>query len=106
GTVIEYLLANALASAGLTLDDIEPIPVQPGQDLLASGDADAVLSGTSGLSVAIVNGTARELVSGADFTPGFYYLVARQGALDDELLSAAIGDFAQRLARAEEWFND
>ena len=45
------------------------------------------------------------LVSGAEYTPGFHYLVAANGALGNDLKKAAIADFAQRVARAEQWFN-
>jgi sulfonate transport system substrate-binding protein len=106
GTVLEYLLANALKSVNLTLQDIKAVPAQPGVDLLAGGNADAILSGTSSLSAAVVNGTSKLLASGAKFTPGYYYLVAREKALDDPATSAAIADFAVRLAKAEKWFND
>lgn len=105
GTVLEYLLANALGSVGLTVADVTPIAIQPGIDLLATDNADAVLSGASGLSTAVVNGTAHLLASGAEFTPGFYYLTASNSALDDPAVSAAIGDFAQRLELAEKWYN-
>jgi len=105
GTVLEYLLANALSPAHLTPADIKPVTIQPGVDLLATGDADAIITGASQLSTALLSGKDRLLASGAAFTPGFYYLVASQSALGNPALSAAINDFNHRLAAAEKWYN-
>ncbi len=106
GTVLQYLLANALDSVGLKLSDVQLVTATPGVDLLASGDADAILSGDPSMSTNLEAGSTRILASGAKYTPGFHYLVARKGALDDPKLSAAIGDFVKRVARAEKWFNE
>ncbi len=106
GTVLQYLLANALDSVGLKLSDVQLVTATPGVDLLATGDADAVLTGDPSMSGNLQAGTTRILASGAKYTPGFHYLVARKGALDDPKLSAAMGDFVKRVARAEKWFND
>ncbi len=105
GTVLQYLLTNALASAGLTLDDVQLATFQPGVDLLASGDADAIVTGDPTLSLAVTAGTQRILATGAKFTPGFYYLTASDSALGNTKTSAAIGDLLQRLTKAEVWWN-
>jgi len=105
GTVLEYLLANALASVNLTPADVTAVNIQPGVDLLATGDADAIITGTSALSTALLGGQDRLLASGADFTPGYYYLVAPDSALKNPAVSAAIDDFDHRLAKAEQWYN-
>jgi sulfonate transport system substrate-binding protein len=105
GTVLEYLLANALASVHLTTHDVTAVTIQQGVDLLATGDADAIITGTSPLSTALLSGKDRLLASGATFTPGLYYLVASEKALGNPALSAAINDFDHRLAAAEKWYN-
>lgn len=105
GTVLEYLLSNALASVHLTTADITTVNVQPGVDLLATGNADAIITGTSQLSTDLLSGKDRLLASGANFTPGFYYLVASESALKNPAVSAAINDFDHRLATAEQWYN-
>jgi sulfonate transport system substrate-binding protein len=105
GTVLEYLLANALASVHLTTHDITTVTIQPGVDLLATGNADAIITGASPLSTALLSGKDRLLASGADFTPGYYYLVASEKALANPATTAAINDFDHRLAAAEKWYN-
>jgi sulfonate transport system substrate-binding protein len=105
GTVLQYLLANALHSVKLSLDDVTLVNLQPGIDVLASGDADALVTGDPTMSTSLVAKTSQILQSGATFTPGFSYLTARKGALDDPKLSAAMGDFVQRVAKAEVWYN-
>jgi sulfonate transport system substrate-binding protein len=105
GTVLEYFLASALASVDLKPTDVTAVNIQPGVDLLATGDADAIITGTSGLSTALLGGKDRLLTSGAGFTPGYYYLVAPDSALKDPAVSAAIEDFDHRLAEAEKWYN-
>ncbi|MCU1345098.1 MAG: putative sulfonate binding protein precursor, partial [Acidimicrobiia bacterium] len=105
GTVLHYLLANALSSVGLKLSDVTLVNIQPGIDVLGRGDVDALVTGDPTMSAGLVAGTNRILASGAGFTPGFYYITARAGALSDPKLEAAIADFLPRLARAEVWFN-
>jgi sulfonate transport system substrate-binding protein len=105
GTVLEYLLADALASVNLTTADITPVTVQAGVDLLATGGADAIVTGTSQLSTDLLSGQDRQVASGAAFTPGFYYLVASESALKNPATTAAINDFDHRLAAAEKWYN-
>lgn len=105
GTVLEYLLANALDQAGLSLDDVTLVTIQPGIDLLASGDADAMVTGDPSISTGLAGGAQRLLVSGAEYTPGYYYLIARDGLFDDPLKEAAVADLLERIAAAEERWN-
>jgi sulfonate transport system substrate-binding protein len=105
GTVLEYLLANALASVHLTTADVTTVQIQPGVDLLATGGADAIVTGTSQLSTALLSGKDQLLASGAGFTPGYYYLVASESALSNPAKAAAINDFDHRLAIAEQWYH-
>ena len=63
------------------------------------------MTGTGGafLPITLAKGTDRVIVTGAGILPGVTYLVARDGAISDPKLSAAIGDFLGRLARAQAW---
>lgn len=105
GTVLEYLLANALDQAGLDLGDVQAVALGQGVDPLASGDADAVVTGDPTLSAQLAAGKVRILESGADYTPGVYYLVTRDGVLDDPRAQAAVGDLLARITRAQAWWN-
>jgi len=56
------------------------------------------------LSGYLLDGKAKILTTGAGLTPGFTYLVARDDALRDKQLSAALSDFVARVTRAQQYW--
>jgi len=78
---------------------------QGGQAAYDQGDIDVTGTGGAFLPITLAKGTDRVIVTGAGILPGVTYLVARDGAISDPKLSAAIGDFLGRLARAQAWYN-
>jgi sulfonate transport system substrate-binding protein len=71
---------------------------------LTGGTTDAITTADPMLSQMLRNGQARILIAGgAPLTTDLSYLVAANGALEDPQVSAEIGDFAVRLARATRW---
>lgn len=106
GTVAQYLVGRALEKAGLTTEDVELVTMQQGgQAAYDRGDVDVVGIGGAPLVTTLAKNDDRVLVSSNGLLPGFNYLVARDGALADPELSAAIGDFLGRVARAQDWYN-
>jgi len=105
GTITQYLVVRAIEQAGLKLSDIQQVTLTSmSPSVLTGGTTDAITTADPMLSQMLRNGQARILVAGgAPLTTDFSYLVAANGALDDPRLSAAIGDFTVRLARAIRW---
>lgn len=107
-TVLQYFLLAAVADAGLSLDDIEPINLQPADAnaAYASGEVDAFV-GIEPLSTIATSQVPSVVVAeSADYFLQQGAIIARNGALEDPALSAAIGDFVQRQAQASAWVND
>ena len=107
-TVLQYFLIEALASEGLTLDDIEPAYLQPtdANAAYAAGEVD-VMVGIEPLSTVATSQVPSTVVAeSADFILQQGAVVARNGALEDPALEAAIGDYLQRQAAAAAWVID
>jgi sulfonate transport system substrate-binding protein len=107
GSAAHYLLLRALQENGLSYDDIDPAPLLPPDALAAfsGGDVDAWSVWDPFVALAEEQG-ATILASGSEYVPGYGFQVARNGALEDPAVSAAIGDYLERLAAASEWAVD
>jgi len=105
GTVTQYLLARALDSVGLSLNDIRTVQMAAfSPAALDRGIADVFTATEPMLSKSIAEGRIRVLVNGgAPFIPGFGYLVASDRALADPARAKLIADFVARAARAVRW---
>ena len=106
GTITQYLLLNTLKKAGLSFDDVQAVNFTGlnGQTAFENGDVDAAVISDPFLSGYLLDGTARILTTGAGLTPGFTYLVARDDALEDKQLNAALSDFVGRVTRAQQYW--
>jgi sulfonate transport system substrate-binding protein len=107
GSAANYLVLKALEEADLTIEDVEPVPLLPPDGLAAftGGDVDAWAVWDPFVALAEAQGGSI-LASGAGLVPGYGFQVARAGALDDEALTAAIGDYLLRLQAAAQWAID
>ncbi|QNO28771.1 ABC transporter substrate-binding protein [Sphingopyxis sp. OPL5] len=103
GTVLHYFIANLLEKQGLSLKDIKQVQATGfGTGLLDKGAADAIIL-TEPFLTELEQAGKIIIANGADFTPGFNYLVASDAALADPAKAKAIGDLAARAARAQRW---
>jgi sulfonate transport system substrate-binding protein len=107
GTITQYFLLNALKKAGLSLSDVQAVNFTglAGQSAFDNGDIDASVTSDPFLSGQLADKSARVIATGAGLTPGFSYLVARNDALSDKKLNAALSDFVARATRAYVWWN-
>lgn len=104
GTVLHYFIANLLDKQGLSLKDIKQVQATGfGTGLLDKGAADAIILTEPFLTELEAAGKIRVIATGADYTPGFNYLVASEAALADPAKAKAIGDLVARAAKAQRW---
>ncbi|KHL19264.1 sulfonate transport system substrate-binding protein [Mumia flava] len=103
-TILQYTLVRALEEAGLSYDDIEPVPLAPpdAAAAFASGDVDAVTALDPQRAQMVAEG-AQVIGDGVGTTSGYSVVVATDAALADEQRAADVEDFVQRLARAQAW---
>ncbi|MFY0406691.1 ABC transporter substrate-binding protein [Solicola sp. PLA-1-18] len=108
GSSANYNLVAQLEDAGLTLDDVEPVWLQPTEGLAAfrGGSVDAWAIWDPFTSQAELGSDARVLSDGAGLVNGLGFQVASDDALDDEATRAAIEDYLGRLASAQTWAAD
>lgn len=103
GTITQYLVANELDKAGLSLADIESVQLTAFNIAnLDNGTVDAATIVQPNLSQLLTEGRIRVLTYGDNL----YYLTASHSALADPGRADAIGDFATRVARATRWQRD
>jgi sulfonate transport system substrate-binding protein len=104
GSSANAFLVLALEKAGLTLDDIDPVKIQPADALSAfnGGQVDAWVIWDPYLAIA-ESGGATTVATSADVGGTFTYEIASDGALADAATAAAIGDLLTRLTRAYRW---
>lgn len=107
GTIMQYMLIERLEEAGLGYDDVEValLPPTDGLNALDNGSIDAWPAVEPFVSAAHAKGDYREVTTGAGMT-GRNGLVAREQALEDPDLRAAIEDFVARVARAQAWASE
>jgi sulfonate transport system substrate-binding protein len=99
-------LLNALASVGLTFNDITPAYLQPADALAAfsRGSVDAWAIWDPYTALAQQNTGAKILVDGSNgLLSGLSFTVAATPSLSDPKKVRAIRDYLGRLARAREW---
>ena len=105
GTSGHYLLLAALAEAGLGIKDVEVAYASPvdAQNAFASGKLAAWAVWYPFVGQATSRG-ARVLLDGSRWPEtGLNFTVASLAALNDPQKAADLGDFIQRLARAQDW---
>lgn len=104
GSNAHRLLLAALQDAGMSWDDIEPVPLEPADGLAAfqGGDIDAWATWEPFVALGESQG-GTVIQSGTGLVPGYWYEVARADALEDPALEAAIGDFLVRYQAAYDW---
>lgn len=107
-TVLQYFLIEALAAEGLTLDDIEPAYLQPtdANAAYAAGEVDAMVGIEPLSTIATEQVPSTVVAESADYFLQQGAVVARNGALEDPALEAALGDYLQRQAAASQWVVD
>ncbi|MFG1478350.1 ABC transporter substrate-binding protein [Xanthobacter sp. V4C-4] len=106
GGNINALALLGLAHAGLTLKDVQPrlLTYDATSTALIAGAVNAAPVTRARVADALADGTLIELARDIDVGfPGYVSVTARTGALDDPKLSAAIGDFLNRLAQYLRW---
>ena len=110
GSGRQAYLIEALNRAGLTLDDVEPVPLRVADlpDAIRTGAVDVAvlqephvtrLTQQVGAS-AVADPEERRLL------PGTWYIYARPEALEDPAKKAAIGAFLAATVRAGTWSNE
>lgn len=104
GSSAHFQLIASLQQAGLTPADVQITLLQPADALAAfnSGKVDAWAVWDPYTSQVLRSG-ARILTSGEGVVNGLSFQVAAPAALADEAKGKAIGDFLQRLQRAQDW---
>lgn len=105
GTSGHYLLLAALAQAGMKITDLNLVYASPidAQNAFAGGKLDAWAVWYPFVGQATSRGATR-LLDGAQWPEtGLNFTVASQAALNDPDKAERLGDFIQRLARAQAW---
>ncbi|MGW6567540.1 ABC transporter substrate-binding protein [Streptomyces sp. NPDC054975] len=105
GSSAHFQLIASLKKAGLSLDDVKVSLLQPADALAAftSSKVDAWAVWDPYTSQVLANGTARVLTDGRGLVNGLGFQVASPAALADKEKAAAIGDYIERLRRAQDW---
>jgi sulfonate transport system substrate-binding protein len=105
GSSAHYQLIASLKEAGLTLTDIKVTLLQPADALAAftSGKVDAWAVWDPYTSQVLSAGQGRILTDGHGIVNGLNCQVAAPSALQDKEKAAAIGDYVERLRRAQDW---
>ncbi|QXE38128.1 ABC transporter substrate-binding protein [Streptomyces sp. GMY02] len=108
GSSAHFQLIASLRKAGLTLDDIKVTLLQPADALAAftSGKVDAWAVWDPYTSQVLRGGQGRVLTDGEGVVNGLNFQVAAPSALADKDKAAAIGDYVERLRRAQDWVFD
>ncbi|MDP4097075.1 ABC transporter substrate-binding protein [Paenibacillus sp. P96] len=103
-TTAHYFLVKMLESAGLSWEDIEPVPLSTSDGLsaLISGKVDALASYGNAIITAHQNG-ATVLASAKDILSGNFLYEASPQAISDPAKHAAIVDFLSRLNKFYAW---
>ncbi|MEU6703726.1 ABC transporter substrate-binding protein [Streptomyces wuyuanensis] len=105
GSSAHYQLIASLRKAGLDIDDVKVKLLQPADALAAftSGRVDAWAVWDPYTSQVLRGGKSRVLTDGNGVVNGLGFQVAAPSALADKEKAAAIGDFVERLRRAQDW---
>ncbi|WP_432112949.1 ABC transporter substrate-binding protein [Streptomyces sp. S1] len=105
GSSAHFQLVAALAKAGLKPSDVQVTLLQPADALAAftTGKVDAWAVWDPYTSQVLLSGKGRILTDGRGTVNGLNFQVAAPSALADEKKAKAIGDFVERLRRAQDW---
>ncbi|MFJ3535712.1 ABC transporter substrate-binding protein [Streptomyces sp. NPDC090109] len=105
GSSAHFQLVAALAKAGLKPSDVQVTLLQPADALAAftTGKVDAWAVWDPYTSQVLLSGKGRILTDGRGTVNGLNFQVAAPSALADEEKAKAIGDFVERLRRAQDW---
>ncbi|MEV0225151.1 ABC transporter substrate-binding protein [Streptomyces sp. NPDC050704] len=105
GSSAHYQLIASLKEAGLKLSDVKVKYLQPADALAAftAGKIDAWAVWDPYTSQVLQAKQGRILTDGEGVVNGLNFQVAAPGALDDKKRAAAIGDYLERLRRAQDW---
>ncbi|MFI0980454.1 ABC transporter substrate-binding protein [Streptomyces sp. NPDC021093] len=105
GSSAHYQLVASLKKAGLGIGDVKLKYLQPADALAAfsRGKVDAWAVWDPYTSQVLHTSDARVLTTGQGVTNGLSFQVASPGALKDSAKSRAIGDYIDRLERAQAW---
>ncbi|MGP4051327.1 ABC transporter substrate-binding protein [Streptomyces sp. 2A115] len=105
GSSAHYQLIASLQEAGLKLSDVDVKYLQPADALAAftAGKIDAWAVWDPYTSQVLQAKQGRILADGEGVVNGLNFQVAAPGALKDKKKVAAIGDYLERLQRAQDW---
>ncbi|MBB4981830.1 MULTISPECIES: ABC transporter substrate-binding protein [Streptomyces] len=108
GSSAHFQLIASLRKAGLGLDDVQVSLLQPADALAAftAGKVDAWAVWDPYTSQVLLSGKGRVLTDGRGLTNGLGFQVAAPSALADPEKAKAVGDFVERLRRAQGWVFD
>ncbi|MEV7535270.1 ABC transporter substrate-binding protein [Streptomyces hydrogenans] len=108
GSSAHFQLIGSLEKAGLTLKDVQVTLLQPADALAAftSGKVDAWAVWDPYTSQVLHSGSGRVLADGRGVVNGLGFQVAAPAALADARKEKALGDFVERLRRAQDWVFD
>jgi sulfonate transport system substrate-binding protein len=103
GSIGHFVALKALSSAGLRPEDADFrfLPPADAKLALTNGSVDAWATWEPYTAMAETSGHARVLVSGRGLWSGLSYLAATDAALAAK--RAVLGDFLQRIVRAQAW---
>ena len=107
GSIGHYVALKALASAGLSENDVEFRFLGPvdAKVALANGSVDAWATWEPYTALAELSGQGRVLVNGRGLSSGNSFLAATDKALADPARREALQDYLTRLAKAQDWAN-
>ncbi|HEY3941814.1 MAG TPA: aliphatic sulfonate ABC transporter substrate-binding protein [Acidimicrobiales bacterium] len=106
GTILQYIAIRALQKAGLSYSDINPVNVSPPSGATAAlekGSVDALVTSLAAADGLVQSGQGRIIATGAGLSRSLNYVVASDAALANAGKSAALADFVQRLAKAQQY---
>ncbi|WP_318206522.1 MULTISPECIES: ABC transporter substrate-binding protein [unclassified Streptomyces] len=108
GSSAHFQLISSLGKARLKLSDVRVTLLQPADALAAftSGKVDAWAAWDPYTSQVLLSGKGRVLADGRGLVNGLGFQVAAPSALADPAKAKAIGDFVERLRRAQDWVFD
>ncbi|MCM1947298.1 ABC transporter substrate-binding protein [Streptomyces sp. G2] len=108
GSSAHFQLIGSLEKAGLTLKDVQVTLLQPADALAAftSGKVDAWAVWDPYTSQVLHSGSGRVLADRRGVVNGLGFQVAAPAALADARKEKALGDFVERLRRAQDWVFD
>ncbi|MGW2303555.1 ABC transporter substrate-binding protein [Streptomyces sp. NPDC001809] len=105
GSSAHFQLIASLGKAGLKPSDVRVSLLQPADALAAftSGKVEAWATWDPYTSQVLLSGKGRVLADGRGLTNGLGFQVAAPSALADPEKAKAVGDFVERLRRAQDW---